>query len=212
MTNGAGAAAAAMMGLAAAMAGCGARGEAQTTTPAEEVTQARPPATSAADGGASATGGGARARPACAPERDAATPPRWWEGSAPPADGQAEVEASLASLAAALERYHVAHGQYPSVMEGITPAMDCCRQDFGQRGLCAPSASAFDAEIWCTLGFRPRGAHYFRYAYFGTVSNAIITATGDLDCDGTLLTYTIGAITKDGAPRVEIVAPAPDTD
>lgn len=203
--------------MTAAMSGasCGARREEATAPSATSLTSVvtaptspTSPTSVPADAPAAPPG-----NPACAPRRDAGAPPLWWEDAkATPADGQQEIDASLPMLAAALERHVADYGDYPVGQLAFTPTDSCCRQNFGGRGLCAPSATAFDAELWCTLGFQPRGAHYFQYMFVGTKTSSTLVATADLDCDGISISYVITAALHGGAPQVQITAPRPGVD
>ncbi|MFN0253494.1 MAG: prepilin-type N-terminal cleavage/methylation domain-containing protein [Kofleriaceae bacterium] len=65
---------------------------------------------------------------------------------------------------------------------------------------------------WSKLDFQVDEPNLFAYAYAGGAQTASATATGDLDCDGTPIVYTLFLTATSGNPGARIVEPAPNSD
>ena len=65
---------------------------------------------------------------------------------------------------------------------------------------------------WAALDFQIDEPNLFKYGYTGGASTAIGTATGDLDCDGTSITYTMTMTSPGGNPAGSLSEPAPNSD
>ena len=93
---------------------------------------------------------------------------------------------------------------FPAATLPLTPSEPCCK---GEHGKCA-----FDKSKWKpfdAVGFDPRGAHFFQYSYESTEPTKYVAkAVGDLDCDGTMITYALEVNAVDGKLHERIVAPA----
>jgi prepilin-type N-terminal cleavage/methylation domain-containing protein len=70
-----------------------------------------------------------------------------------------------------------------------------------------------DDTTWIALGFQIDEPNLFTYHYTSTDMNlATALAVGDLDCDGTLLTYTLDLATRDGVPTSVLIEPPQSAD
>ena len=80
-------------------------------------------------------------------------------------------------------------GKVPPLAAGPTPRPSCCEQG----GACAPDAKLWDTPGWRALAFSIDGEFRFTYEYEPDPSgtSAIVRATGDLECNGTLTTYEL---------------------
>jgi len=86
----------------------------------------------------------------------------------------------------------------------------CCG---GPNNHCASDAKAFSVELtWKALDFQIDEDNLFLYDYNGAATTFTATAVGDLDCDGTPITYTLTGTAKDGNPAVELTEPPPNSD
>jgi prepilin-type N-terminal cleavage/methylation domain-containing protein len=89
----------------------------------------------------------------------------------------------------------------------------CCG---GPNNHCAADAKGFAAELhWKALDFQIDEDSLFFYDYTGVAaapSTFTALATGDLDCDGTPIVYTLNGTSKDGNPAVELTEPLPNSD
>jgi hypothetical protein len=77
-------------------------------------------------------------------------------------------------------------GKVPPVAAGPTPVPGCCEQG----GACSADSVQWDAPGWRALGFSIDGAFRYTYQYEPdqTGESAIVKATGDLACDGSVRT------------------------
>jgi type IV pilus assembly protein PilA len=74
-----------------------------------------------------------------------------------------------------------------------------------------PDAFALDT-VWKALDFQIDEDNLFRYNYTGAAATFTATAIGDLDCDGTEITYTLTGTAVNGNPAVALSEPPPNSD
>jgi len=95
---------------------------------------------------------------------------------------------------------------FPIGKGGPTPAEPCCK---GEGGKCPVNEAQWQAQPWEAMDFVSSEPGRFQYTYEsvdGTSAKA--TAIGDLDCDGTTITYTLEMTTDEaGGPKMNIVEP-----
>jgi type II secretory pathway pseudopilin PulG len=86
----------------------------------------------------------------------------------------------------------------------------CCG---GPKNHCpaVPAAFATDA-VWRQLDFQIDEDNLFLYDYLGSQTSFTAKATGDLDCDGTEIVYTLNGTAVNGNPAVQLVEPPPNAD
>ena len=75
----------------------------------------------------------------------------------------------------------------PSSIPATPPPGSCCKLP---EGLCPKDMGAWEDPGWKGLGFQPRDAHRYSYQVDVEGSKVSVTASADLDCDGTLSTFT----------------------
>lgn len=115
-----------------------------------------------------------------------------------------EAELNLNKLAKNLKVAYVTDATYPAGKAGPTPAKPCCE---GPDHKCPVEDWSKDA-VWTALDFQLDEPSRFQYTYESTEPNkATATAIGDLDCDGTTITYTLEATALEGNAEVKITAP-----
>lgn len=88
-----------------------------------------------------------------------------------------------------------------------TPAATCC----GAGGVfqCAPIAAAWEFDPWAALAFSSANEHSFVFAYDSAAGDAaVVSARGDLDCDGTSIDYTLSCSATSGNPACTLLMPA----
>ena len=107
---------------------------------------------------------------------------------------------------AAKEEFNV-NAQFPVATIPLTPATECCADKDHK---CQPAAEAW--KDWRKLDFQIDEAHLFRYSYESDGKSFTAKAVGDLDCDGTAVTYEARGTSANGNPQVEIVEPPPNSD
>jgi hypothetical protein len=114
----------------------------------------------------------------------------------------------LNRLSANAKKIYAETGAFPKGMAPLTPATTCC---VGPKGRCVWSDADKAQPVWQALDFvQEPGLFQYSYASDGTSFNA--TAVGDLDCDGTMITYTLSGTIENGAPKTMLTEPAPNSD
>jgi hypothetical protein len=118
-----------------------------------------------------------------------------------------EAQLQLNKLAKSAKVYFAMEAAFPAGKAGPTPAEPCCK---GPDHKCAavPADQWAASEVWSKLDFQIDEPTLFQYSYESDGKTATATAVGDLDCDGTPVTYklemTAGA---DGAAKTTLVEP-----
>jgi prepilin-type N-terminal cleavage/methylation domain-containing protein len=74
-----------------------------------------------------------------------------------------------------------------------------------------PASFAGDA-VWKNLDFQIDEDSLFYYDYTGTAALFTSKATGDLDCDGVEIQFTLLGTSTSGNPAVQLLEPAPNSD
>ncbi|HET7504490.1 MAG TPA: prepilin-type N-terminal cleavage/methylation domain-containing protein [Kofleriaceae bacterium] len=78
---------------------------------------------------------------------------------------------------------------------------------------CDVDVAAFVADdVWKALDFQIEEPNLFIYKYTGASNSFTAKAVGDLDCDKTLITYTLTGSAPSGNPAVVLTEPPPNTD
>jgi prepilin-type N-terminal cleavage/methylation domain-containing protein len=104
---------------------------------------------------------------------------------------------------------------YPSGTAGPTPtppgSRGCCGGTGARPNHCAASPAAWTG-VWRALDFEIDEDSLFYYSYGGAAQSFTATAIGDLDCDGTEVTYTLSGTSVNGNPRATLSEPPPNAD
>jgi len=78
---------------------------------------------------------------------------------------------------------------------------------------CAAIPTSWTSDtVWQALDFEIDEETLFYYDYNGAATTFRATATGDLDCDGTAVVFSLVGTAVDGAPAVTLTEPAPSAD
>ena len=86
----------------------------------------------------------------------------------------------------------------------------CCG---GPNNHCLPVPASFVADSgWKALDFEIDEPSLFYYQYNGGTTTFLATATGDLDCDGTEIVYSLAGTAVNGEPAVILTEPAVNAD
>jgi len=118
----------------------------------------------------------------------------------------------LNRLAKGAKSYHNANSGFPQGTAAPMPGAD--------GGACALAGKKFAVDsgwsadtTWVSLGFQVDDPNMFTYHYTSAdPKTATATAVGDLDCDGTLITYTLALTTDDGNPTSILTEPPKNAD
>ena len=114
-----------------------------------------------------------------------------------------EAKVALKGIGRSLDTAYQDTQKLPVGTAGPTPATPCCQ---GPDQKCPPAAWTAD-PVWSALYFEMPEPTRFQYAYQSDGITARATATGDLDCDGTPITFTLTATIEGGAVKVDLVEP-----
>ena len=123
---------------------------------------------------------------------------------------QTEAQLQLNKISKNTKAEFNTNSAYPVVVTVLTPTQQCCGQP---KNKCVANAAQWATPSWQALDFQVDDDHYFQYLYAAAVgSDFVASATGDLDCDGTPIVYTLTGSSAGGNPKTVLVAPAPNTD
>ena len=103
-------------------------------------------------------------------------------------------------------------GVYVVGSTALSPAVSCCEQNANGKHQCAVDPATWQDPIWRELDFSIDDPHYFQYQYTGTATSYKVIAVGDLDCDGTTITFAIDGNFDAGNPTFYLTKPAADAD
>ena len=121
-----------------------------------------------------------------------------------------EAELELNRIGRNLKEYYADNGSLPKGDAPLTPATSCCQ---GPEGKCAADPAQWNNPIWRALAFEIYDPHLFRYSYHSDGKTATALAVGDLDCDGTAITYRLDvAPDPTGNLSVTLTEPPPNSD
>lgn len=123
-----------------------------------------------------------------------------------------EAELQLAKIKTNAKAAYNTDSAYPAVTAPVTPTQTCCAQDAGGKKKCAVAAGDWATAPWQALDFQLDEPFYFQYQYTGTSTTYTANAIGDLDCDGTSITYALVGSVNGGNPSAALTKPAPNTD
>lgn len=127
---------------------------------------------------------------------------------------QAEAMIQLNKIAKRAQEEYVTNARFPTEAAPLTPAVDCCKQNAGNKRKCAATPADWSAPAWQALDFSVDADSFFRYSYEPVAGGTgfVARAVADLDCDGTAITWEARGSAVNGTPKFEIVEPAPNTD
>lgn len=115
----------------------------------------------------------------------------------------------LNKLAKNLKAYAAVNSALPKVSAPLTPAKSCCEFP-GAR--CETTAADWAVPAWQELEFMIPEPHLFRYSFESDGTKAVALAVGDLDCDGTEITYKLEATLLGNGVQVTITEPPANSD
>jgi prepilin-type N-terminal cleavage/methylation domain-containing protein len=113
----------------------------------------------------------------------------------------------------AAEEY-TTNATFPTAAAAVTPGANCCTQNAGGKRKCAVVAGDWSTPEWRALDFSLDKEFYFQYSYTPAGGGATFqaTAVGDMDCDGTSVTYLNDGVAVSGTPTTKITEPPPNSD
>lgn len=120
-----------------------------------------------------------------------------------------EAKVQLTALGRAAQAAFADTGAFPTGKATTLPAAPCCASPDHR----CPPTQAWQADpIWASLGFDIIDPTRFQYGYESDGKAATARAIGDLDCDGTFVTYRLELGVEGGNPTMKLVEPPADAD
>jgi type IV pilus assembly protein PilA len=108
--------------------------------------------------------------------------------------------------------FYQVQARYPQGTAGVLPGADGAACSSAGKKFAITDAWASDG-VWLELDFHVDDPNLFSYHYEATANGvATARAVGDLDCDGTLATYTLELTVPDGQPAAKIIEPPANSD
>jgi type II secretory pathway pseudopilin PulG len=110
------------------------------------------------------------------------------------------------------KRVYIETSSFPPGSAPLTPPEPCCGQPNNHCGA-VPALYAAD-PVWKSLDFQIDEDTLFQYSYSASSDGQsfIATAVGDLDCDGTLITYELRGAVTNGNPSTTLIEPPLNAD
>jgi type II secretory pathway pseudopilin PulG len=99
--------------------------------------------------------------------------------------------------------------EFPKGTAALTPAASCCG---GPKNHCVSTPADWATPVWQALDFQLEQPSLFQYSYASDGATFTATAVGDLDCDGTMITYTLNGTADQGNPHLTLTEPPPNSD
>ena len=100
--------------------------------------------------------------------------------------------------------YYITNSAFVAASGAAQPTMTGCK------GV-VTTAWASDSG-WSALDFQIDEPNLFQYTYTGSTTTPKATAVGDLDCDTTMITYTLNLSAPSGNPAMSVTEPPPNSD
>jgi prepilin-type N-terminal cleavage/methylation domain-containing protein len=114
------------------------------------------------------------------------------------------------------KREYMENSQYVALTATGTPAAGtsgCCGAAGKTPNHCAANPALWAAQpAWVKLDFEIDEDTLFVYDYTGAATSFTANAVGDLDCDGTAITYKMTGTAVNGQPAVSTSEPAASED
>jgi type IV pilus assembly protein PilA len=115
-----------------------------------------------------------------------------------------EATLQLEKLGRSARMYYLRNASFPNGSSTTLPQGPCCGNP---RNKCPVTFDWERDPAWRDLEFQVDEPSYFQYRYEGTTDAFTATATGDLDCDGVTITYTLEGRVVGGSPEVRLIEP-----
>ncbi len=117
---------------------------------------------------------------------------------------RSEAQLSLDRLGRSIRARYIETAAFPDATAPLTPERACCEQPMGK---CPSNFADWTAPAWQDVDFAPFESGRFQYRYTSTAARFEAEAIGDLDCDGTMITYRLVVDAVDGNPHAQVTPP-----
>jgi len=118
---------------------------------------------------------------------------------------RSEPELNLDKIQKSAKVHFVELGEYPKVSVDLTPKAPCC--SFSNKRCPVSPTDWFGVPAWDTLDFEVTEDHYFQYSFSSDGTSYEARAVGDLDCDGTTITFVLRGQSDAGNPTSTLIKP-----
>jgi prepilin-type N-terminal cleavage/methylation domain-containing protein len=105
--------------------------------------------------------------------------------------------------------YYITNATFVPLAGAALPTGSACS---GTNKHFATTTAWSDGSGWAALDFQIDEPNLFQYAYTPGSTTFVASAMGDLDCDGTQITYTLTGTSVNGNPAVSLSEPPPNSD
>ncbi len=122
---------------------------------------------------------------------------------------KSEAALQLNKLGKLSRAYYAENSAFPVVDAPLTPPTKCCE---GPHGKCDPAGAGWLNEGWTKLEFQIDEPTLYQYRVHSDGKTLDAEAIGDLDCDGTEVTWKLHVEAVQGNPAATLTEPAPNTD
>jgi prepilin-type N-terminal cleavage/methylation domain-containing protein len=123
-----------------------------------------------------------------------------------------EAMLQLNAIGKGAKSYYQANNKFPQGSAAVLPGADGGACSAAGKKFATSTAWSTDS-VWLDLDFHVDEPGLFSYHFDSTVGNvATALAVGDLDCDGTFITYTLELTTPSGTPAANLIVPPPTAD
>ena len=114
------------------------------------------------------------------------------------------------------KRAYMENSQYvvgASAALPVAGTSGCCGASGTVPNHCKAVPASFTGDsVWTALDFEIDEDTLFVYSYTGTATTYTATAVGDMDCDGTAITYKLSGTAVNGQPAYSLSEPAASED
>ncbi len=120
-----------------------------------------------------------------------------------------EASLQLNKLGKNAKRVYAETAAFPIGEVPLTPEAPCCG---GPNNHCVTTSETWQHPVWKALDFEIDEPTLFQYSYQSDGKTFTAKAVGDLDCDGTTITYELHGTSEGGNPAVTLIEPPPNSD
>jgi hypothetical protein len=104
-----------------------------------------------------------------------------------------ESDLMLMKIERGVREYAIEHNELPRGSAPLTPAASCCTDSTRK----CFDGSSWQIPAWQAIDFSIDEPHYFQYSYESDGKTFTARAVGDLDCDGSTVTYELRGVSSD---------------
>jgi len=119
---------------------------------------------------------------------------------------QSEAALQLNKLGKSAKRVYAETSALPIGDVPLTPAAPCCG---GPNHHCVTTPETWQQPVWKALDFEIDEPTLFQYSYQSDGKTFTAKAVGDLNCNGTTITYELHGTSANGNLSITLIEPPP---